>query len=233
MGADGCGRPFWRSHAHLAALSQADIEVIVKPCASGFSQQIRCVRMRSLRSQSRRTSTRFFVEELRAIAERRIACGARPLALSNIDHLSGFALKRAAFGFKLIGLALSGGGIRSAAFNLGVLQALAHRDVLPRVDYLSTVSGGGYIGSCLTSLISGLGQRLTRDSFPLPRFDPRDTSRESDVLRHIRKRSSYLIGEPGLFRSETWRAISAYVSNFLIATLAMAPLLDCSRVLRS
>jgi len=54
-----------------------------------------------------------------------------------------------------VGLALSGGGIRSASFALGVLQALArkdgdHADHLKRVDYLSTVSGGGYIGASLT-----------------------------------------------------------------------------------
>ena len=54
-----------------------------------------------------------------------------------------------------VGLALSGGGIRSASFALGVLQALArkdgpHADRLRDVDYLSTVSGGGYIGASLT-----------------------------------------------------------------------------------
>src|SRR5512134_141497 len=52
----------------------------------------------------------------------------------------------------LVGLGLSGGGIRSAAFNMGVLQTLARSGLLPRIDYLSTVSGGGYIGSCLTWL---------------------------------------------------------------------------------
>lgn len=46
-----------------------------------------------------------------------------------------------------IGLALSGGGIRSATFNLGVLQALARNKVLRCVDVMSTISGGGYIGS--------------------------------------------------------------------------------------
>jgi hypothetical protein len=50
----------------------------------------------------------------------------------------------------LTGIALSGGGIRSATFALGVLQALAAHDLLKRFDYLSTVSGGGYIGSSLT-----------------------------------------------------------------------------------
>jgi hypothetical protein len=56
----------------------------------------------------------------------------------------------------LTGIALSGGGIRSATFGLGVLQALAHHDLLRRFDYLSTVSGGGYIGSSLTWLTSKL-----------------------------------------------------------------------------
>ncbi len=59
-----------------------------------------------------------------------------------------------------IGLALSGGGMRSATINLGVLQALARRGVLPRFDYLSTVSGGGYIGSALSSLLSINGARV-------------------------------------------------------------------------
>jgi len=54
----------------------------------------------------------------------------------------------------LMGLALSGGGIRSATFSLGILQALARKDLLKRFDYLSTVSGGGYIGSALTWFLS-------------------------------------------------------------------------------
>src|SRR5215831_13983311 len=52
-----------------------------------------------------------------------------------------------------LGLAFSGGGIRSATFNLGVLQGLAERGLLAHIDYLSTVSGGGYIGSWLHGVI--------------------------------------------------------------------------------
>jgi hypothetical protein len=52
----------------------------------------------------------------------------------------------------LVGLALSGGGVRSAAFNLGLLQALHEHDVLRHIDYMSTVSGGGYVGASLSSL---------------------------------------------------------------------------------
>jgi len=54
----------------------------------------------------------------------------------------------------LFGLALSGGGIRSAVTNLGLLQGLARIGVLRIVDLLSTVSGGGYIGACLISILS-------------------------------------------------------------------------------
>lgn len=53
----------------------------------------------------------------------------------------------------LFGLAFSGGGIRSATFNLGIVQALVRHGLLDKVDYLSTVSGGGYIGSWLSALI--------------------------------------------------------------------------------
>lgn len=51
-------------------------------------------------------------------------------------------------------LAFSGGGIRSATFCLGLARALAQNGVFKRFDYLSTVSGGGYIGSALGRLYS-------------------------------------------------------------------------------
>jgi Patatin-like phospholipase len=51
----------------------------------------------------------------------------------------------------LVGVALSGGGIRSATFCLGLFQALARQKLIRRIDYLSTVSGGGYFGSFLGS----------------------------------------------------------------------------------
>lgn len=51
----------------------------------------------------------------------------------------------------LVGLALSGGGVRSSMFNTGVLQGLHKTGLLKHVDYLATVSGGGFIGGFLTS----------------------------------------------------------------------------------
>src|SRR5205085_10712499 len=50
-------------------------------------------------------------------------------------------------------LCLSGGGSRSAIFGLGILQGLAGKGLLNRFDYLSTVSGGGYVGGWLTAWI--------------------------------------------------------------------------------
>ena len=54
-------------------------------------------------------------------------------------------------GFR-VGLALSGGGLRSATFSLGILQAMAGMRALDKVDALSTVSGGGYTGSMISRL---------------------------------------------------------------------------------
>ena len=59
-----------------------------------------------------------------------------------------------------LGVAVSGGGIRSATFALGLFQALARRDLLKRIDFLSTVSGGGYFGGFFGKLfLPGAGTK--------------------------------------------------------------------------
>src|SRR5438105_15823347 len=68
---------------------------------------------------------------------------------------------------KRAALCISGGGIRSATFGLGVLQGLAHCGLLGKFHYLCTVSGGGYIGSWLSAWINRSG--LTRVSVHLAR----------------------------------------------------------------
>lgn len=103
----------------------------------------------------------------------------------------------------LVGLALSGGGIRSATFNLGLIQALFRMRVLHCVDYLSTVSGGGYIGSCLTTLLNSMPvghspKELWGDEhFPLGREVIKNESveascgpkREEAVSQNVQERS--------------------------------------------
>ena len=86
-------------------------------------------------------------------------------------------------GADAIGLALSGGGIRSATFCLGVVQVLAQRDLLKDVDFLSTVSGGGYAGSFLTTRL-GSGQPHSDVAKP----DGPDT----EAIRYLRQHAKYL-----------------------------------------
>ncbi len=76
------------------------------------------------------------------------------------------------FGDAPIGMALSGGGIRSATISLGVIQKLMESDFFKRVDYLATVSGGGYIGTALSSLLASRGH-VGFDARPFE-FDERD-----------------------------------------------------------
>ena len=93
----------------------------------------------------------------------------------------------------LTGLALSGGGIRSATFNLGVIQALAKNGILKNVDYLSTVSGGGYIGSCLSSLLNGKDQNTTSATWDRAFPFYHDSGEEEPApLRHLRDFSNFL-----------------------------------------
>jgi hypothetical protein len=82
------------------------------------------------------------------------------------------------------GLALSGGGIRSASFCLGVLQGLSKHRLIDKLDYLSTVSGGGYIGSCLLGALQASGK------FP---FGEGDEVRDSPAVGHLRNYSNYLL----------------------------------------
>ncbi len=92
----------------------------------------------------------------------------------------------------LVGLALSGGGIRSAVFNLGVLQALSKYGVLRLVDYLSTVSGGGFIGACLSCLLNSPDHSPEFERFPF-RHEP--GKEEPLAFRYLRNNSNYLQAE--------------------------------------
>lgn len=86
-------------------------------------------------------------------------------------------------GTDAIGLALSGGGIRSATFCLGVVQVLAERGLMKDVDYLSTVSGGGFTGTFLTGLV-GQGGKFKDVGNP---HGP-----DTKAIRHVRLNAKYL-----------------------------------------
>ncbi|MCH8063155.1 MAG: patatin-like phospholipase family protein, partial [Chloroflexi bacterium] len=149
---------------------------------------------------------------------------------------------------ELVGIAMSGGGMRSATYNLGVAQALARDGLLKEVDYMSTVSGGGYFGSSLTSLASenlpynddwDARLDMSKEGFPyafpspLPEVpeEPPPSPKpvpvhglESPAMRHVREHSKLLLPALGLFQTEMWTALSRYlVSTALLLALYLLP----------
>jgi hypothetical protein len=116
----------------------------------------------------------------------------------------------------LVGLALSGGGIRSAAFNMGVLQTLVRTGLLPRIDYLSTVSGGGYIGACLTWLRAHVGVRESPELGALPLADGTGT-----VLDWLRAHGRFLITGKGL---SGWTLAASILSGTLLNLFVLLPI---------
>ncbi|MEP3279868.1 MAG: patatin-like phospholipase family protein [Stappiaceae bacterium] len=109
---------------------------------------------------------------------------------------------------QLFGVAFSGGGIRSGVFCLGVMQKLAASGVFKYVDYLSTVSGGGYIGSALAWWLSGKSSRKhadTTDMFDTSKHVPWGISDPGEVeaspnaiLSYLRRNGKYLIPGNGI-----------------------------------
>jgi hypothetical protein len=181
-----------------------------------------------------------FRAELRAIAERHNRIAGR-------EKVSEEMMPSTALG--LTGLTCSGGGIRSASFCLGVLQGLQSKNVIDRIDYLSTVSGGGYIGSTLSIGMStgpdavepaagaakadvqtpsvgaakaaGAGKAAKKEAlFPFGRLD--DEDRESPEVKHLRDNSRYLLqnGLPGVIS-----AIVVYLRGLAMNVLVILPFL--------
>lgn len=110
-----------------------------------------------------------------------------------------------------IGLAFSGGGIRSATFNLGILQALAELKLLRQFDYLSCVSGGGYIGGWLSAFIHRCGGKVEDAEEQL-----KTGGEEIPAIRFLRSYSNYLTPKAGLFSADTLTAIATYLRNLYL-----------------
>ena len=123
---------------------------------------------------------------------------------------------------QLLGLAFSGGGIRSATFNLGVLQGLADLGLLSKFDYLSTVSGGGYIGTWLAAWIQrraspspAQGLQAVADGLKTDRRE-RTAEDESREIKFLRDYSNYLTPRRGLFSGDTWAFVGSYLRNLVL-----------------
>jgi Patatin-like phospholipase len=121
-------------------------------------------------------------------------------------------------------LCLSGGGIRSASFALGVLHGLAERGLLQRFTYLSTVSGGGYIGAWLTAW----RHRRQNDSAIVDELSTRNHPDrdygEAPEVSSLRAFSNYLTPRLGALSADTWTLGALFIRNLLLNWLIYLPL---------
>ena len=155
--------------------------------------------------------------------------------------LTGNELYRSLNGLNSSALCLSGGGIRSATFALGVIEALAvhprqasaaneaekqsasaEKSLLSQFNYLSTVSGGGYIGSWLSAWIARNGYESVWHKLIGRRDHPDAEPGETSWLRAY---SNYLTPKLGLFSADTWTAIALYIRNLVLNWLVILPAL--------
>src|SRR3569833_650824 len=120
---------------------------------------------------------------------------------------------------ELAALCLSGGGIRSATFALGVLQGLARFGMLGNFHYLSTVSGGGYIGSWLSTWRSLHGDTAVFAGLNAAEREGHDRPQISG----LRADSNYLTPMLGLLSADTWTVVTLYVRNLLLNWLLFIP----------
>jgi Patatin-like phospholipase len=135
---------------------------------------------------------------------------------------------------ELAGLSFSGGGIRSATFGLGILQGLADMGLLHRFDYLSTVSGGGYIGSWLAAWMKRDGDPLNVEQQLKPNREQEAEARrllrrrlvaeeEPEPIYHLRAYSNYLSPKLGALSLDSWTLVSLYLRNLLLNLTVLLP----------
>jgi hypothetical protein len=150
-------------------------------------------------------------------------------------------------------LCLSGGGIRSATFNLGILQGLARHGLLEEFDYLSTVSGGGFSGGWLSAWIKrhpdgldGVMRELGRGEDettpeqnlatppaqkPRPRLMQKPLEPEPKALSWLRSYSNFLSPKLGLFTADTWTLVATLLRNVFLNWLVFVPVLMAALML--
>ncbi len=98
--------------------------------------------------------------------------------------------------FDMFGIALSGGGIRSATFNLGFIKGLNEKGIFKYADYLSTVSGGGYIGSFIQKRLAETQNY--------------DTLFSKDDMDHLKEHGDYL--RPGKGIRKIFESLNFYIN---------------------
>jgi len=122
-------------------------------------------------------------------------------------------------------LCLSGGGVRSAIFNLGILQGLARCGLLNKFDYLSTVSGGGFIASWLSAWIHRENGNVDTVVTQLAQTPENPLETEPKPLYNLRVYANYLTPKKGLLSVDTWTLIAIYLRNLLLNWMVFVPVI--------
>jgi hypothetical protein len=132
-------------------------------------------------------------------------------------------------------LCFSGGGIRSATFGLGVMQGLAAHSVptekenvpplLHAIDYLSTVSGGGYLGAWFSAWAARAPGGVPQVIQELASAPETDWEPEPAPLRQLRRFVNYLNPRIGALSADTWTLVATVLRNILLNWLVLIPLI--------
>jgi len=165
----------------------------------------------------------------------------------DLSTKSGKELNKAMNARGAAALCLSGGGIRSASLALGLMQALAvhprptktthvgnaQNCWLAKFKYLSTVSGGGYVGGWLSAWLfhahgeGGGGWGSVWKALVDDRDDPID---EPSQLSWLRSYSNFLTPQLGVASADSWTAVALIIRNLLLNWLVIIPVL-CAALL--
>ena len=116
----------------------------------------------------------------------------------------------------LTGVCFSGGGIRSATFNLGVIQGLAQMGMLPRIHYLSSVSGGGYVHEFLAGWILRNENQRSVIRELIPQTEPGCLPRAAEPIQWLKRYASYLTPARGLFGADLWTMLAIWFRNTIL-----------------
>ena len=122
-------------------------------------------------------------------------------------------------------LCLSGGGIRSATFALGLIQGLALHGVVSAFDYVSTVSGGGFAGSWLVAWLYRHGNQDPTVLAQLARTARTAGESEPEPVRRVRIYSRYMGPEMGFLSADSWTLGATILRNLFLNWVVLLPLL--------
>jgi hypothetical protein len=100
------------------------------------------------------------------------------------------------------GLALSGGGIRSAVFNIGLTKVLKERGILKRLDYISSVSGGGYVNAYIQKSMESVEEYDNSDN---------DSIFGKNSINYFKKYKNYLNPNQGILKLDNIIFLTSYI----------------------